>query len=67
MWSIVRVQYTLKMKVSCHDQSNQVRFVTKTKHDNIVTDCVSTAYAKNKTKQSWSIGPGAVYDKSQIG
>ena len=43
-WTIVQVQSTLKTKLSCHDWSDWVQFVMKTKQNNDVTDCKSAIY-----------------------
>ena len=46
MWS------TIKMKLNCHDRLDQVRFVTKTRQENDVTNCISLLYTETKTKLS---------------
>lgn len=65
MWAIFHMQSMLKMKLNCHDQSSQVRYVMKTKKDNDMTDCTEVIYTKNKTELSWPIGPGVVCDENQ--
>ena len=67
MWSIVQVWSTLKMKLCCHDWSSQVQFVRKVIQDNDMTDRTSAVYIENEIELSWLIGPGAVYDKNQVG
>ena len=39
----------------------------KSKQKNDKTNRSSVFYAENETKLSWSIEPGAVYDKNQTG
>ena len=41
---------TSKTKQSFYDWLNQVWFVTKTKQDNDVTDCIGLVYVETKTK-----------------
>ena len=64
---IIHVQSTLKTKLSCHDRSDQVLYVMKTRHDNDVTESIGVAYMENDTELSWSIRSGADYNKNQIG
>ena len=66
-WSIVQVRSRPKKILNYHDQMNQVLFVTKTRHENDVTDHTCAIYTKNDTKISWSIRLGANYDENQIG
>lgn len=40
------------MKLNCHDRLDQVRFVTKTRQENDVTNCISLLYTETKTKLS---------------
>ena len=40
-----------KMKLSCLDHSDEVRFVMKTKQDKDITNRISLVYAKNDTEQ----------------
>ena len=44
------MQSMLKTKLRCHDRSNQVQFMTKTKQDNDVIDCISLIYVETKTE-----------------
>lgn len=44
------MQSLLKTKLSYHDQSNQVWFVTKTKQDNDMADRVGLVYIETETK-----------------
>ena len=41
--------------------------MTKTRHDNDMTNHTIVDYTKNETEQSWSIEQGVVYDENQIG
>ena len=41
--------------------------MTKTKHDNNVTNCIGLVYAETKTKLLGPIWLGAVYDENQTG
>lgn len=50
-----------KMKLSCHDCSNQVWFIMKTRQDKDVIDCIGLVYAKF----SRPIGSGAVYEETR--
>ena len=63
-WPIAQVQFMPKKKLSCHDRSDQVRSVMKTKNDNNVTDPTRVAYAENKMELSRPIGLGVYCDKS---
>lgn len=60
---MVQMQSMVKTKLSYNVRSDQVRFVTKTKHDNNVTNCTSAVYVENNTKVSWLIESGVVCDK----
>lgn len=44
--------FTPKTKLSCHDQLDQVWYMTKIRLDNDVTDRTVVIYAKNKIKLS---------------
>ena len=46
MWLIVQVCSMPRTKLNCYDQSNEVRSMMKTRHDNNVTDCIGSVYAK---------------------
>ena len=39
-----------KMKLSCHVQLDQVRFVMKTKQDNDMSNHISPVYSETETK-----------------
>ena len=52
------------MKLNCHDRSEWVWYVTKTRKNNNVTDCIGVVYIENKTELSWLIGLGAVCDEN---
>ena len=56
-----------KMKLSCHDRSNRVRYVTKIRQDNDMIDRNGAVYAKNEIELSSSIRPTIVCDENQIG
>ena len=51
------------MILNYQDQTNSVRSMTKTRHDNDVTDRTSPLYNKNETELLWPIWQGTVYDK----
>ena len=55
------------MKLRCHDWSNPVRSMMKTRQDDDIIDHTGVVYAKNKTKLSWPIKPTAFYDENHIG
>ena len=52
MWSVVQVRSMPKMKLSCHDWSNRLQFVMKTKWDSDVIDRKGVVYAK---KWNWAV------------
>lgn len=54
MQLIVQMRFTSKMKLSCHDQYDQVQFVKKTRHDNDVIDRIGLVYAEIETEM---LGP----------
>ena len=54
------------MKLSYHELSDQVWFVTKTRQNKDVIDHTSTVYVENETELSWSIRPGAIYYENEI-
>lgn len=51
-------------KAKLHDQSDQVQFVMKTRHDNNMTDRIGAVHAENEIELSWLIRPSAVCDKN---
>ena len=57
------MQSTSKTKLSCHDQSDGVPFVMKTKMHNDMTDHTSEVYVENDIELLWLIGSGANYDE----
>ena len=61
---MVQIWSKSKMKLSCHDQSNQVQSVTKTRQDNDVSNRISLVYAKIETKLLGSIWSGVVCDEN---
>ena len=54
-----------KTKLSCHDWSDQVWYVIKTRWDNDVTDHIGMLYTENETRLLWLIELGTIYDKNQ--
>lgn len=48
----IQVRFTPKMKLNCHDRSEWVWYVTKTRKNNNVTDCIGVVYIENKTELS---------------
>ena len=50
------MQFTLKMKLNCHDQSDRVRYVTKSNKDKDVIKHISLVYTETKTIGNYSIG-----------
>ena len=51
-----------KIKLSCHDRLNQIRFVTKTIQDNNVTNHIGLVYAETEIELSGPISLGWVCD-----
>lgn len=49
------MQPTLKMKLSCSDRSDYVRYVTKTRQDNNVNDHIGLGYAETENELSGPI------------
>lgn len=41
--------------------------MTKTEHDNNVTDCIGVVYAEIETELLWPIGLDAIYNEKQTG
>ena len=66
-WLIVQMWSMQKMKLSCHDRSNQVRSMTKSWQDNDVTDHIGLLYVETKTQLSWPIWLSVVCDVNQTG
>lgn len=62
---IVQVQFTLKMKLSYYDRSDQVQHVAKIKQDNDMTDCIGLVYSKIETKLSRPIKLVAICDETK--
>ena len=60
----MQMWFMLKMKLSCHDRSNQVQPVIITRHNNDVTKHTRPVYAKNNIELSWSIGLSVIYDEN---
>lgn len=50
MWLIIHMRSMLKMKLSCHNRLDWVRYVMKTKEDNYVTDLIGLVHAKTETE-----------------
>ena len=61
MWS------TSKAKLSCHDQLDQVRSMTKIWQDNDMIDCIDLVYIETENELLGPIWPGVVYDENQTG
>ena len=53
-----------KIKLSCHEWSERVSYVTKIRQDNDVIDRTSVVYAKSDIELSWLIRLGAIYDEN---
>lgn len=58
MWS------TSKSKLSCHDQSDYVQSVTKTRQDHNMTDRISLVYTENDIELLGPIRLGVVCDET---
>ena len=56
MWAVIKMWFMPKKKLSCHDWSNRVQYVMKTRQDNSVIDYTSAVYVKNETELLWQIG-----------
>ena len=54
------------MKMICHDRSDWVPSMTKTRQDNNMTDRTGAVYVENGNELSWPIKSGANYDENQI-
>ena len=67
MWLIVQVRSTLKIILNYRDWSDQVQFLTNTKEEKYVTNCISTVHAKNNTELLWLIRSSVDCDESKIG
>ena len=52
------------MRLSCHDQSDQVQNVMKIRKDNDVTNLICLVYAKIETKLLGHIWPGLFCDEN---
>ena len=52
------------MILNCHDRSDQMSFVMKTRQNNNLIDRTGTVYAENKIELSWPIGLGGVYNEN---
>ena len=62
MRPMVRVWCMPKMKLSCHDRSDRVRSMIKTRQDSDVTDHIGLVYSKIEIELS---GLGMVCDENQ--
>ena len=51
----------LKMKLICHEWSNQVWYVIKTRQDNDMIVCIGLVYTEAKTQLLGPNKPGVVY------
>ena len=61
------MQSTPKTKLSCHDQSDRVRYVMKTSKDNDIIEHIGLVYTETETGLSRIIWSGAVCDENQKG
>lgn len=66
MWHILQGRSTLKRKVSCHDRSNQLCTIMKTKPDSGMTDHKGAVNVELKIELSWPIIPGANFYEKKI-
>ena len=64
-WLIIQVRSTLKMKLNCHDRSNNVRYMMNTRHDNNVIDHIGTVYAENEIELSLPINTSQSMTKTR--
>ena len=55
---------TPKTNLRCHDQSDGVRSMTKTKQDNDMIDPIDLVYVETKTKLSGPIWSNAAYEEN---
>ena len=55
----------LKSELNCHDRSNMMRFITKSKQDKDVIDCIGVIFIEYNTKMSRLIEQCAVYDEDE--
>lgn len=61
---IVQVRFTSKTILNCCDRLDRMQFVTKTRQDKDVTDCIGMVYAETKTKLLGPTEPSMVcYEK----
>ena len=65
MWLVIQVLSMSKTKLSNRERSDRVLFVTKTKHDNDMTDHIGLVYVENDIELLGPIGPGVVYDETK--
>ena len=56
------MHFTSKMKLSCRDRLDQVRFIAKKREDNYVTDRVSFVHVE--TELLGTIWPCVIYDEN---
>ena len=59
---MVEVWSTLKMQLSCHDQSNRVWSMMKTRQDKDMINSTGAIYTENEIELLWFIGSSVVYD-----
>ena len=55
----------LKSELNCHDRSNMLLFITKSKQDNDVIDRIGVIFIEYNTKMSILIEQCAVYDEDE--
>ena len=56
MWIIVKVHSKLKINLNCHDLSDMIQSMRKTRQDNYVIDRTGVVYVKIRIEVSWLIG-----------
>lgn len=64
MWLILEMRSTLKMKLSYHEQLNQVHSVMKSRQDNSMIDRIGLVYVVTKIELSITVWLGVVCDKN---
>lgn len=54
-------------RIELSNLSNRLWYVTKTRKDNNMTNCISALNTKKESKLSWSIELNAICDENQTG
>ena len=65
MWLIVQVWYLWNTILNYQDWWDIMRFITKTRQNNNVTDCTGPLYAKNGIELPLLIGQDTIYHEKQ--